>query len=113
MQENKGYMHIAVNELTTNEYSVEYEPRWGPSGYQSTNMVRERYVDGNNNSFSADDAHETRYIRNMAEGDWSPGIHYHVRIRALAMRRICQVEYLDVIITALVLSNGIPPLLIH
>jgi hypothetical protein len=59
-------------------------------------MMRERYVDGNNNSFSVDDAHETRYIRNMAEGDRSPGIDYHVRIRALAMRRICQVEHLIV-----------------
>jgi hypothetical protein len=93
MQENKGYGHIAVNELTTNGYSVDYGPR---CDYQSTNMMRERYVDRNNNSFSVDDAHETRYVRNMAESDRSPGIDNHVRIRALAMCRICQVEHLIV-----------------
>jgi len=49
----------------------------------------------------------------VAEGNRFPRIHCHVGILTLAMRGTCRVEYLDVIIAVLGLSNGIPPLLIY
>lgn len=45
-------------------------------------------------SFSVHDAHETRYIRNMAQGDGFARIRCHVEILALATGGTCRVEHL-------------------
>jgi len=59
------------------------------------------------------DTHEARYVRNMAQGNGFPRIHWHVRILALTHCGTRRVEHLDIIIAALGLSNGISPLFIH
>lgn len=66
-----------------------------------------------NESFAVDDAHKTRNIGNMTEGNGFPRVDSLARILALAVRGTSRVEHLHVIITVLALSNGISPLFIH